>query len=857
MGGFALAIAALSMGQTSSPYRAVITNGGQVKLLHEGQQIYTLRYGLRYDGWTNELRDFSEEGIQPDGTYLSKAPLHPGQMSISTGVFINGNTIQLTIRATPSRNVFANSSHVCIRYNDMYWADSTFNGGTWNAVFPRRLDQILDAYGNQASSFVTTSPQGLGLTAGLSGNYPYTFIDCRVYNCGFELRAQETSGAWAAGVTKTYVVNLTPSVPMTIGPDQPITIFQNADWVPLDHKLSIDAGSALDWSRTNPPVAGSGGWIKANASGNFYIENQPSVPVKFFGTNVSGSGVFMDPDVTDALLTQLSRMGYNAIRLVNFDAMLTDSTVANSLTFDPFLLGRLHYFIEAARQKGFYIALDLLSARFPRDNEVLPGRVWLPEYKMLLLGNTTARQHQLSFALNLLNSVSPYTGRKIKDEPAVAWIDLVNELAPICYPRGSLRSEVFDALEAASGQPWGVTTDLDARICNQLQGQYHEWMKTQLRNNGVKSLFTSMNIEERNAFSVARSQMDYMSSNSHYFAHPEWIGAAWGPPWYQLPLPPIMYAQRWGMLAGARIHNKPYLTEEMDAVTPQPYRGEFGLVMGALAAVQKWNAIFRFGYTDRQTYLTQLNPSQIFVTVTDPPTLAAERAIKALFQRGDLNVTDATTVIKVPPATAGLGNNSDIPLVKNGAFLKPLALSNTTGVTSAATPILDGISRRPDDSVVVDYFKQSMTVYTPNTSGIISNPSPEPIVAGRLIATIQRARASIWVTSLDGLPVGSSRRMLLTHLTEIQNTGTTWANLERSIVTSLGTLPHLARDGTALIKLSIPNGFTAKVFRLDEAGRRLAQVPITTNRTNGMVSFTATTRSPFDGLATIYYEIVI
>jgi hypothetical protein len=318
-----------------------------------------------------------------------------------------------------------------------------------------------------------------------------------------------------------------------------------------------------------------------------------------------------------------------------------------------------------------------------------------------------------------------------------------------------------------------------------------------------------------------------------------------------------MNAQRWGMLAAARVHNKPYMIEELDAPVPQPYRGELGLVVGAVASVQKWNAVFRFAFTDRESYLKNLHPSQTFVTITDPSSLAADRAIKALFQRGDLIVNDPFTVIKVPASEAGQADNREIPLVKNGVYLKPLALSNTVGVTTAATPILEGISQRPDDSVIVDYFKQSMTIYTPNTSAIISNPGPNPIVAGRLIATIQKARASIWVTSLDGLPVGSSRRMLLTHLTEIQNTGTTWGNLERSLVTSLGTLPHLARDGSALIKLSIPNGYTAKVFRLDEAGRRLSQVGVNSSRGNGTITFTATTRNPFDGLATIYYEVVI
>jgi hypothetical protein len=848
LGGVALACAAQLFAQ-SSDYRGLITDGGEFKFLNNGQQVMILRFGLFFDGW-QELRA-TAVGPQPDGSYTSTATLNPGTMTVNYSYSVSNGVARITIKATPNRNLTANSSHINIRFDEAFWADASFSAGNWSTTFPRRLDQTVTSSGRVANTFLVSSPAGLSTTLRLQGTYDYALRDSRQYNAGFELRAQQSSGGWTAGQTRTYVIDVQPNIAMPIGPNQPVTVAAGPDWVPLTNMLSISPGSALDWSKPSPEIAGSKGWLKVSPNGQYYFENEPNTPVRFFGTNVSGSAVFLDASIIDSMVDQFYRLCYNMVRLHHIDETLTWGTGTNSTTINPFYAQRLHYFVEACRQKGIYVAIDLYSQRIPRTNEILPGSVNFVEFKLLMIAHSGARQNWKDYALNLLNSTSPYTGRKMKDEPALALMTLVNEQAPLAWPRGTLRSEVFDSLEAASGRPWGVVTDQDAQSADQLLSACYQWMKTELRNNGVKALFSSVNVGEQNAVSRSRSQFDFQDAHL-YYAHPEWLGTPWTVPFRQMPTPPLKNMQHFGRYAAARVHNKAYFVGEMDAVTPSPYRGEIGLFVGALAAVQNWDAILRFGYTDRIQYLQSLYPSMAFQTVTDPAAMASERALKALFHRGDLDPNESDAVINVPWNQAGINDNRNIPLVKNGALLRPFAMSHSQGATTIETPILDGVSRRADGTVEADLFRQSLKINTPNTCGIISNPGAE-LTAGRLKANVQGARASIWASSVDGLSLYSSRRVLLTHLTEIQNTGTTWTGAEREVVTSTGTLPHLARNGSATITLETKTPSTARVYRLDLSGRRVATVSVTKGKY--WITFTATTQNPAGG-ATVYYEVV-
>jgi hypothetical protein len=65
------------------------------------------------------------------------------------------------------------------------------------------------------------------------------------------------------------------------------------------------------------------------------------------------------------------------------------------------------------------------------------------------------------------------------------------------------------------------------------------------------------------------------------------------------------------------------------------------------------------------------------------------------------------------------------------------------------------------------------------------------------------AAATVWVSSLDGKPIESSSHLLLTHLTDIQNSGIEYADAALTTLIRWGSLPHIMRRGEARIELSL------------------------------------------------------
>ena len=63
--------------------------------------------------------------------------------------------------------------------------------------------------------------------------------------------------------------------------------------------------------------------------------------------------------------------------------------------------------------------------------------------------------------------------------------------------------------------------------------------------------------------------------------------------------------------------------------------------------------------------------------------------------------------------------------------------------------------------------------------------------------------ATVWASSLDGEPLSTSSRILVTHLTDVQNSGIRYGDAARTILLDWGGLPHLAENGSALIELQL------------------------------------------------------
>ena len=124
--------------------------------------------------------------------------------------------------------------------------------------------------------------------------------------------------------------------------------------------------------------------------------------------------------------------------------------------------------------------------------------------------------------------------------------------------------------------------------------------------------------------------------------------------------------------------------------------------------------------------------------------------------------------------------------------------------------------------------------------------------AGCLAADLGDVTATIWASSIDDNPLVDSSRILLTHLTDVQNTGTTYEDDSMCVLTAWGGLPHLMRNGKAKVALSLlPGKFD--VFALGGDGSRRRTVPSAFK--NGRLVFVADIGAD-NAAATYMYEIV-
>src|SRR4029079_15803360 len=129
-----------------------------------------------------------------------------------------------------------------------------------------------------------------------SAGAPLMLQDNRVFGSGeLEFRVAQQSGegrAWPAGQTETVSFTLDLGGPITLEQEAPITLQAGADWTPLDLKLDIKPGSALDLSALNPEPAGSRGRVVARPDGHFGFEKAKE-PVRFYGANLCYSANYL------------------------------------------------------------------------------------------------------------------------------------------------------------------------------------------------------------------------------------------------------------------------------------------------------------------------------------------------------------------------------------------------------------------------------------------------------------------------------------------------------------------------------------------------------------------------------------
>ena len=570
-------------------------------------------------------------------------------------------------------------------------------------------------------------------------------------------------------------------------------------WVKLAPSEGIRQGSVLDFTRgpTRRMPAGADGRLVATTNGQFKFARRTK-PQRFFGCRVQTDRLFADKKEATEHAKELARFGYNSVRLKYAERKLLKEVprglqcdTENSYLFDQF--------VTSAAREGLYSFYDILTPRTwawselgipaPGGDNPSPGLA-----AALCFCDPRATGAWESAA-------SVLYGRK-------------NKIGSKTYPTDAAVPLVSVFSDASAFNAWD-----DLRKQPFMREAYDEWLKAKrakepdfMKGSVAEAMdFGVMPLHEKKAASIRlflaeretsalermRGHLSALKTKAivgatlgswHYrdvavsrmsaldftveglsFDPPRRLGEKGKMPWRIDNLNPLAApnASIPGTIGWREKEGKPFLLGSWSAPGPSAWRAASGLLIGAWAGRHGWDGVWR---DDEPT--------------KDPFAVATERAVWALFARGDL-AEDAP---------------EDALVIKDGA----------------------------------------LAVRTERTVGGFSPKEDGQIVAVPLAAKLKGAKAAVWVSSLTDAPVASSKKLLLTHLTEMQREGTLFADSRADLLMREGKGAVLLRDGSATIELALEKASAFCVYALTPDGLRQSKIP--TEVKDGVLTFTADVR---------------
>lgn len=607
----------------------------------------------------------------------------------------------------------------------------------------------------------------------------------------FSLRIVKT-GTIAAGERTVNVFTLSRDGGglSCVGPHG-FTVSAGTEWVPMTMRKKVSRGGVTDFSGMGfaDAPAGKHGWLK-RVGDHFEFEKRPGAKVKFCGANFVGTCCLPPTDEeADELIDRAIASGYNTIRLHHFDGRgcIIDDKDPAKLKFNAKRLDRFDRFVAKCIGRGLYLTIDLFSLRRP-DWKAFgidrPGDIHFMEMKANIHLTDWGFANWKAYAENLLNHVNPYTGRAYRDEPGIPLICLVNEGALTQSWKCICESPRLQEILGVDARSLRTRDNPDfERLCMDVEERSFARMKAAVRALGAKALLTDINngphYPLKNEFR-ARA-LDYFDNHA-YVDHPQWLGERLKLPAKQRNQNLLAYAEspiealeRW------RIPEMPYTVTEWNVNSPNPCRSAGGLYVGAIAAKGGWDGLWRFTWAHGIETLRDGNRrgNGFFDVMADPIMQANDRAFVALYMRGDAEGREA---------------------------------------------------------MVRDDERRTFVIETPRTQGGFGADG-DTVKTSVLAARLAGGPATVTAIAVDGKPLAESSRILFTHLTDVQASGRTWADHNRTIITDLGKAPLLARTGRAEVALRLSRPETCEVWACETDGTRTTRIPAEVR--DGGLCFTA------------------
>ena len=702
--------------------------------------------------------------------------------------------------------------------------------------------------------------------------------------------------SFGKGEKVVYRTTLSASEPLTASYAQPTVVKAGPEWSTLDYKKDILAGSALDFSgmgfRDAP--AGKHGWLR-NANGHFEFEKLPGKVQRFYGVNLCFGANYPTHEMADVLVTRLSRLGYNAIRIHHYERDLAKG-MKEGLTPNPEMLDRLDYLFAKAVEAGFYFTTDLYVSRNVRWTEIGitdRGDGFIEQknlYKALVTVWDPAFENFKAFARTFLTHVNPYTGRRYLDEPAMPLISLLNEnQLTMGWNRGARELpevnawyQTWLAKRRAADPAFCPDAPADVKDVKSSYGPQGALMAlfmadTERRSAarivkflrgelGSKALFTDANCGPHYAPMqfVREDCYDYVDDH-FYVDHPHFLVTPWKLPARVGSVNPVQMPK----LAPTRIAftrkpNQPFCVTEWNFAGPGPFRGVGGIMTGAYSTLQDWSGLWRFAYSHSNAdWGDGKGTPGYFNTVTDPIHQAGDRASILLFLRRDLEPLEKKVSLLVTAkdlCTTGGAAVTCAPDWARKTWTRQVSTTVSAEKVQPGTEVyplgevahaeVPPFAQESGGAVRLDETRGTFVIDTPRTSGGFA-PEGE-LACGAVSFRVEGAPATVWASALDDAPICRSKRLLVSHLTDAQADGNVYADAGKTVLLKFGKTPAMVRKGKAEVTLALDEPGKYAVWALETSGKRLAQVPAKV--ADGKLVFTADVAML--PAATMLYEVV-
>ena len=558
--------------------------------------------------------------------------------------------------------------------------------------------------------------------------------------------------------------------------------------------------SPVDLSYLNDKPAGSRGFVKADGDRFVFADGTPA---KFWGCNVQAYALFVAKnDAIEQQAKRIAALGYNLVRIHHHDSAdwVTPNVFQKDATdtqhLDAGAMDRIDYWVKCLKDNGVYVWMDLHVGRpfRPGDNVtafdelLLNAKTGNRQGKGMNYVNKSETQLMKEFADTYLTHVNKYTGVSYVNEPAVMGVLVTNENDITDHYGNSFLPDkkkpqhmaMYDALRDPIVADLGLDSGKAAQtwlagpskpVLNRVQYDWSKDFVDYLHGIGVKvpiattntwgsdPLFslpalTAGDMIDVHAYGLAES----LSSNPRHDAN----SAFW--------------------IAAAQVAGKPLAITEWNTPFPQRDRFTQPLYIAALAAFQGWDAPMIFGY--QQAPMVPQTKLAEWGTSNDPAITPLMPAAALLYRRGDVAGAKQTDVLALsaedllyrtisPDTSAMIRTTTEqhklqiaMPRSPLLPWLTPSAVSSEDKTTTNANldQLPPGATSVTSDTGELKRAWQDgvFTIDTPRTQAAEGWIGGRTIDLGDVSFKIDTAKAAVVVSSMDGQPLSTSKKMLLT-----------------------------------------------------------------------------------------------